>query len=540
MFKHLLHVLKIGFLPLLATLLLAGHAHGQTTVKVMPLGDSITGSPGCWRALLWNQLQNAGYTNIDFVGTLPAQGCGVTHDGDNEGHGGILATNMANAQQLVPWLAQTNPDIVIMHLGTNDVWSNRSTTSILAAFTTLVNEMRANNPAMKILVAQIIPMDSARSCSTCAQNVIALNSALPAWAAGITTSASPVTIVDQWTGFSAIDNTYDGVHPNESGLPLIADNWFYALAEVLDGGITPPENYPPIACFSGDTAVFSGTTASFDASCSTDADGDSLSFSWTFGDGTSSSGTTAQHTYTMFGEYSVTLTADDGQGNSDSIIHHIAVNDVGNNSSSSASSTSSTGSGAQHCNWYGTLYPLCLTTQSGWGWENNQSCIAVSTCSGQPAPYGVVGSASSSSSSVAVSSSSVASSAVTSSSVPGSASSTPSSSSSSSSTSSMPGNGNCEYVVSNEWNSGFTGAIRITNNGSSAINSWNVSWSYSDATTVTNSWNATVAGSNPYSASNLGWNGTIQPGQTVEFGLQGKKGTATAEVPIVRGSVCGS
>ena len=47
------------------------------TVRIMPLGDSITGSPGCWRALLWNQLQSAGYTNIDFVGTLPPQGCGV-------------------------------------------------------------------------------------------------------------------------------------------------------------------------------------------------------------------------------------------------------------------------------------------------------------------------------------------------------------------------------------------------------------------------------------------------------------------------------
>ncbi len=52
-------------------------------VRIMPLGDSITGSPGCWRALLWNQLQSAGHTDIDFVGTLPAQGCGVAHDGDN-------------------------------------------------------------------------------------------------------------------------------------------------------------------------------------------------------------------------------------------------------------------------------------------------------------------------------------------------------------------------------------------------------------------------------------------------------------------------
>ena len=41
----------------------------SSPVRIMPLGDSITGGPGCWRAVLWDNLQSAGYTNIDFVGT---------------------------------------------------------------------------------------------------------------------------------------------------------------------------------------------------------------------------------------------------------------------------------------------------------------------------------------------------------------------------------------------------------------------------------------------------------------------------------------
>src|ERR1700732_1084456 len=77
-------------------------------VKIMPLGDSITGSPGCWRALLWNMLQNAGYTNIHFVGTLPPQGCGIPYDGNNEGHGGILATGIVSQNLLPGWLAATS------------------------------------------------------------------------------------------------------------------------------------------------------------------------------------------------------------------------------------------------------------------------------------------------------------------------------------------------------------------------------------------------------------------------------------------------
>src|SRR5688572_6819946 len=164
-------------------------------VRIMPLGDSITGSPGCWRALLWNRLQSNGITDIDFVGTLPPQGCGVAHDGDNEGHGGFLATNIANQNQLPGWLSATRPDIVIMHLGTNDVWSNIAPATILAAFGKLVDQMRASNPSMKILVAKIIPMAPA-NCADCGQRVINFNNAIPAWAQGKSTAQSPITVVD--------------------------------------------------------------------------------------------------------------------------------------------------------------------------------------------------------------------------------------------------------------------------------------------------------------------------------------------------------
>ena len=199
--------------------------------------------------------------------------------------------------------------------------------------------------------------------------------------------------------------------------------------------------------------------------------------------------------------------------------------------SSTPSSSSSSAAGGEQCNWYGTLYPLCATTQSGWGWEQNRSCVARSTCSSQPAPYGIVGGGTTSSSIPSSSSS-----APSSSSTP--ASSSPSSSSPTSSSSSSSGSGSCTYVVTNQWGNGFTGAIRITNNGNSAINGWNVSWNYTDGSRVTNSWNATVSGSNPYSATAMGWNAAIQPGQTVEFGFQGTKNSAQASVPAVSGSVC--
>jgi lysophospholipase L1-like esterase len=198
-------------------------------VKIMALGDSITGSPGCWRALLWQKLPA---TRVDFVGTLPGQGCGFPYDGENEGHGGFLATNVANQNQLVGWLDATDPDIVLMHFGTNDVWNNQPPATILAAFTRLVGQMRASNPNMKILVAQIIPMN-ASNCAECAQRVVNLNAAIPAWAAGLSTAASPITVVDQFTGFNTATDTYDGVHPNDAGNVKIANRWYPALSAAL-------------------------------------------------------------------------------------------------------------------------------------------------------------------------------------------------------------------------------------------------------------------------------------------------------------------
>jgi lysophospholipase L1-like esterase len=126
-------------------------------IRYMPFGDSIT-EIVCWRGLVYTQLQQAGYTNIDFVGSGTNQnpaGCPTaTYDKDNEGHSGFLAIDIANKQQLVGWL-KTNPaDIITMHLGTNDiVQQNKPTADILTAFSTLVQVMRASNPAIKIIVS---------------------------------------------------------------------------------------------------------------------------------------------------------------------------------------------------------------------------------------------------------------------------------------------------------------------------------------------------------------------------------------------------
>ena len=218
----------------------ATSAHAAA-VKIMPLGDSITGTPGCWRSILWNRLQSSGYTNIDFVGSQTGMTCTLPFDSDGEGHGGILAVDIANNNQLPPWLTAATPDIVMMHLGTNDVMNGPKTVAqIIAAYTTMVGQMRANNPNMKIIVAQIIPLYTATTqCTACYQEVIDLNAAIPAWAAGLTTAQSPITVVDQWTGFDTTTDTNEGIHPNDAGNQKMSDKWYPAVVAALGGVVSP-------------------------------------------------------------------------------------------------------------------------------------------------------------------------------------------------------------------------------------------------------------------------------------------------------------
>lgn len=205
------------------------------TVRIMPLGDSITGTPGCWRANLYKKLQEAGITNTDFVGSLPAPECGMAYDGENEGHNGFQAVDIADKGMLPGWLDTAGgADIVMVHLGTNDLWKNpaRTTEEILSAYEDLVEDMRANNPAMKIIFAQILPMDTA-TCPTCTERVIALNKAIPSWTPKMQTSTSQLGWVDCWTDFDTATMTLDGVHPNDAGDVKMAECWYDRVVECI-------------------------------------------------------------------------------------------------------------------------------------------------------------------------------------------------------------------------------------------------------------------------------------------------------------------
>lgn len=73
-------------------------------------------------------------------------------------------------------------------------------------------------------------------------------------------------------------------------------------------------NTPPVADAGPNLSCCVGKDTLFDASASSDPDGDALVYSWDFGDGTQANGAKITHTYSKSGAYTVLLTVDDNSG----------------------------------------------------------------------------------------------------------------------------------------------------------------------------------------------------------------------------------
>lgn len=97
------------------------------------------------------------------------------------------------------------------------------------------------------------------------------------------------------------------------------------LLAACSGGANPGPNQPPQASFNANTTVQAGVPLVFDASGSTDPNGDTLSFSWDFGDGTRGGAQKLAHIFTEAGSFLVKLTVGDGRGGINSVEKSILV-----------------------------------------------------------------------------------------------------------------------------------------------------------------------------------------------------------------------
>lgn len=104
-------------------------------------------------------------------------------------------------------------------------------------------------------------------------------------------------------------NTIDGILNNYEG-------WYIddvtLLGELVGSNATPINN-PPVANANGPYVGIEDIPVTFDGSGSIDADNDTLTYQWDFGDGSNGTGVNPSHTYKAGGTYTVTLIVNDGK-----------------------------------------------------------------------------------------------------------------------------------------------------------------------------------------------------------------------------------
>jgi hypothetical protein len=199
---------------------------------ILPLGDSITAADVThygYRYLLWEALKNVD-AEIDFVGSRRGNSDGdpdfpdKSFDEDHEGWPGYHANQV---RDLLPGVEdQYLVSHALIHLGTNDVvYHGDSAESTAHEIGQIIGILRAKNPDVAILLAQIIPSNFEGAD----QRVPPFNAALATLAAQLDSARSPVVLVDQYTGFDPDTNTSEGTHPNASGDQKMAKRWFDAL-----------------------------------------------------------------------------------------------------------------------------------------------------------------------------------------------------------------------------------------------------------------------------------------------------------------------
>jgi lysophospholipase L1-like esterase len=197
-------------------------ASEDATVKVMPLGDSITDGfnvPGGYRVDLWQKIV-AGGDSVDFVGSMTNGPAGLG-DRNHEGHSGWTIAQIDG--NIVNWLNTYRPQTILLHIGTNDMIRNMG--GAPARLSGLLDRITDHSPDTKVFVSTIIPLSSADSA------VRTFNAAIPSMVQGKVNAGKKVYLVDMYSALTGSDLA-DGVHPNAGGYSKMAARWYNALLSV--------------------------------------------------------------------------------------------------------------------------------------------------------------------------------------------------------------------------------------------------------------------------------------------------------------------
>jgi len=219
--------------------------------KILPLGDSITWGinyGGGYRIKLFIHA-NTDMKKINFVGydvanppsssVVSGLGSGMSlWKPNHEGHSGwtiqqdddlVTGKSTANNDSVSytgkKVVADFNPNIVLVHLGTNDM--HGTTAGAPDRLGTLIDHIVTDAPNALVVVASIIPFPAAASAT------MTFNAAVPGEVKTRADAGKHVIYLDMFSALQTSDLSSDMIHPNEGGYEKMAVAWYGAIKSYL-------------------------------------------------------------------------------------------------------------------------------------------------------------------------------------------------------------------------------------------------------------------------------------------------------------------
>lgn len=222
------------------TAIIGSNAAAEDPVRIWCLGDSITKGNSTaaiprasYRKELFFRL-NATGLSFDLVGTRNTADTSYPQwtDQDHDGWGSHTSGNILNGDYagtiddqfagVASVVGAVNPDVVLLHIGTNDYRLPTSTS--MSNISGIIAAVRNNNPNAVFFVANMIPIGKSQLQD--ANNALA--AAITSGVESYSTEISPVHLVDMRAGYNMSWFT-DLVHPDTNGEAFIAQQWASAI-----------------------------------------------------------------------------------------------------------------------------------------------------------------------------------------------------------------------------------------------------------------------------------------------------------------------
>ncbi len=205
-----------------------------STVRYLPLGDSITDGftvAGGFRTALWTRLVEKDGDKIDFVGSR-SSGPKALEDKDNEGHPGwcIDGPCGGNTDELIyphvhEWMTTYRPDIVSIHLGTNDLKFGASGAVVAYGLDETIAQIYRDDPSAYVVVATIVPMKDVT------KPWAEYNRLVPLIAQRYREQGRQIQVVDLASALRQPRDFADSLHPDAEGYQKMADVLYPALSQ---------------------------------------------------------------------------------------------------------------------------------------------------------------------------------------------------------------------------------------------------------------------------------------------------------------------